>query len=356
MNFRSVLIVTYGRSGSTLLQGLVNSISGCLVRGENNNFCYGLYKAYQALCKSRSEYGKSTNSCLVTSPWYGAHQLNEDLFLIDAREMVKRQLMGAPEHTQAPIICYGFKEIRYLPNSFPGGKNELKEYLAFLCKLFPEPAIIVLTRRHEDVAKSAWWNTKNPTEVALALTAFEDSMREFSSGRANVFSLSYEDIVARSSRIADLFSFLGADYDEERIINVLETRHSYTAETVKQAPQHAQTFRTRLVGHEVVRHCTLEYLGETEDKRVRVGGVVVLKDGQMDGGRLMFMISGKETSIEWGLPSPKIGARYSENIQAKHARYRSEIDMSGCDMAELVFEDVTGKYEKLALIERVVFS
>ena len=49
MKFDSVLIVTYGRSGSTLLQGILNSIEGCLIRGENDNFCFALYQAHQSI-------------------------------------------------------------------------------------------------------------------------------------------------------------------------------------------------------------------------------------------------------------------------------------------------------------------
>lgn len=36
--FGSILVITYGRSGSTLLQGILNSIDGILIRGENHNF------------------------------------------------------------------------------------------------------------------------------------------------------------------------------------------------------------------------------------------------------------------------------------------------------------------------------
>ena len=35
--FRTVNIVTYGRSGSTLLMGLLNAIDGYRIRGENFN-------------------------------------------------------------------------------------------------------------------------------------------------------------------------------------------------------------------------------------------------------------------------------------------------------------------------------
>jgi hypothetical protein len=35
--FPNIFVVTYGRSGSTLLQGVLNGIPGFLIRGENKD-------------------------------------------------------------------------------------------------------------------------------------------------------------------------------------------------------------------------------------------------------------------------------------------------------------------------------
>jgi len=69
MNFPSVLIITYDRSGSTLLQGILNSIDGCLIRGENNGFCLHLFLAQQH--PERHSNGV----------WYGAGLFNQTAFL-----------------------------------------------------------------------------------------------------------------------------------------------------------------------------------------------------------------------------------------------------------------------------------
>ncbi len=39
---RSVIVITYGRTGSTLLVGLLNSAEKTLIRGENGNFFFNL--------------------------------------------------------------------------------------------------------------------------------------------------------------------------------------------------------------------------------------------------------------------------------------------------------------------------
>ena len=48
-----IFIVTYGRSGSTLLQGILNSIPGYLVRGENRQALRHLYAFHTAAVQER---------------------------------------------------------------------------------------------------------------------------------------------------------------------------------------------------------------------------------------------------------------------------------------------------------------
>lgn len=50
-----VFIITYGRSGSTLTQNLLNSLPGYCIRGENSNLLYFLSKAAD-LCKYQGNF------------------------------------------------------------------------------------------------------------------------------------------------------------------------------------------------------------------------------------------------------------------------------------------------------------
>ena len=45
----TLLIVTYGRSGSTILQSLAQTIPGCHTAGENYNALEGLFRASQRI-------------------------------------------------------------------------------------------------------------------------------------------------------------------------------------------------------------------------------------------------------------------------------------------------------------------
>ena len=60
-----VFVMTYGRSGSTLVQGLLNAIPGYLIRGENAaalNHLHGFHKTMLA------ESGAATSSTAARSP------------------------------------------------------------------------------------------------------------------------------------------------------------------------------------------------------------------------------------------------------------------------------------------------
>ena len=73
------------------------------------NMCFHLCKTYQAIIKS-----KVNDRHLAQSPFYGSNLLDEEYFLNQTKETIKNLLLTT--NKKNPIaICYGFKEIRYLP-------------------------------------------------------------------------------------------------------------------------------------------------------------------------------------------------------------------------------------------------
>jgi len=228
LRFRSALIVTYGRSGSTLLQGVLNSIEGALVRGENGNFVYHLFQAYKALRFAETR-GRGSN--LPTHPWYGAHRIDPERFLETVHREVRHLLVDeGPE----PHLL-GFKEIRY-----PWCLDDFHEYLDFLGRLFPEPCFLFLTRDHAEVERSSWWYLEDPVEVRALLSDTEQIFGEAMERRPErCFRLDYRDLAANGAKLAELFAFLGAPYDRARVAEVLSTPHSYPT-TIKARSQMAK--------------------------------------------------------------------------------------------------------------------
>jgi len=228
MNFDSLLIVTYGRSGSTLLQGVLNSMPGVLVRGENYNLCYGLHQAWRSLVDSKQKFGGEF-SRKVEHPWYGSSLLDPDRFIADARTLVMNQLMQGPE--AHGVRCVGFKEIRYTAGNLPTAGDEdyptrLHGYLDFLARLFPKLGLVFLTRPHDQVASSFWWKKHSPEHVDKLLTDFESAASRYRHPQVRTYSIDYTELVGQTERLVGLFEFVGAAYNASDVSQVLLREHS----------------------------------------------------------------------------------------------------------------------------------
>jgi len=217
--FDNVFIVTYGRSGSTLLQGLLNTIDGVLVRGENGNFIFNLFEAYEALSNAMRPRQKNRKDS--THPWFGIDEINEDTFINNLRQTVLRTLLS--DHSgDGNITCIGFKEIRY-----PAIGEKLKPYLDFLSILFPKSAFIFLTRDLDQVALSSWWGKEDPKWVHAYLRAFELRVTMYAQKKPNCYMISYKDIIEMNHNLREMYTFLGAPYRDSDVRRTILTPHSY---------------------------------------------------------------------------------------------------------------------------------
>lgn len=211
---RFVAICTYGRSGSTLLMGLLNSLPHFCIRGENNNVLYRIYEACAALEKARTASLK--NSEKTTHPWFGLMQADPDRFAQDLiQAFINNVLRPEAQHTTV-----GFKEIRFSETEVP----DFKGYLAFVRSQFPGCKIIFNHRRLEDVASSKWWS-KMP-QAMTKLQAMEDRFNSVDDAE-DVFHFHYDQIDSSLGHIHELFAFLDEDFDEQAVRRVLAVRHSY---------------------------------------------------------------------------------------------------------------------------------
>jgi len=355
MNFKSVLIITYGRSGSTLLQGLLNSIDGCIVRGENYNFCYGLFLAYQSLIKTKLEFGKK-GSLEVTSPWYGAALYDEQRYITDARTLVLNQLL---QEGDGDIKCYGFKEIRYLPGQY--NISNFASFLDFLAKLFPDPAFIVLTRNHDQVCNSAWWKNRSPQEVKQSLSQFEKKIGTYSQGKNFVFSIDYHDMTERTPKLQQLFEFIGAPYREDKVAQVLSTPHSCVPKiktfqvTSNRAKKISSPLKHTKVSCPELAHFSLDksVVNDDADGKLTLTGVAVLQPNAIGEYRLLAVTTTGENPISWGRPSPKMADKYPASPNASASRFKSEpiLKGKGEDILQLCLINEKGERHLLAEIK-----
>ncbi|HWJ83541.1 MAG TPA: sulfotransferase [Nocardioides sp.] len=212
-----VFICTYGRSGSTLLQGVLNSIPGYQIRGENRQALWHLYEMHQLLMRQkRSHSGRIERDepLPVTHPFYGV-----DGYPVSAHRSYRRlalELLLRPDHDTRVT---GFKEIRWADEDVVG-------YVRFLRNVFPEARFVINTRDLDAVSASAWW-ARDPdarTKLEEAEARLDALAEELGSA---AYRVRYDDYVADPAALTGLFEWLGEELDLDVVRSVLDVEHSY---------------------------------------------------------------------------------------------------------------------------------
>lgn len=211
------IIVTYGRSGSTLLQNLLNAIPGYQIRGENNNALFPLSRSWHAVrgneqMQSMRQSGTPTDP---THPWYGAEQVFPEQYGRALARVFTRTILKP----DPGVRVSGFKEIRF--HTEPG---YFWPYLNFIHENFPKARFVFNTRNHADVIRSGWWADKEPEGVNKILQQAE---KMFSGYRAHFpdrcHHVHYDAYVADPQTLRPLFEFLGEDWDPQMVTRVMNT-------------------------------------------------------------------------------------------------------------------------------------
>jgi hypothetical protein len=215
-----IIVCGAGRSGTTLVSGLLNALDGYLIRGENYNFPLYLYKAYRALIESEKNAEAFSNT--PTSPWYRGRYNAAD-FIDHCRPVIRSMLLGGKPG--AFFNCLGFKEIRWLARDLQG--ESLADYFDFLRQVMPKLGVIVVTRNLDSILRSGWWPSAVLMEPGVGQEIIDLYQELEHLPDPDRFTIGYEQIIARDERLVELFAFLGERHDPDQINRVLEKKHSF---------------------------------------------------------------------------------------------------------------------------------
>jgi hypothetical protein len=223
-NFQNVFVITYGRSGSTLLSGALNTIPGYTIRGENYNFLFPIFRSYLKILEAkRGHGGRHANS--KTDPWWGVNEINVEEYISGIRKLTDNVLIGT--ENPRPRV-FGFKEIRY---PWVARKGRLSDFLMFIRQIYPEACFIFNYRALDDVLCSGWWreyNRDNSDEAQTLLVEFEKHSQAFAMDQPKfTFEINYEDLCSMSKNLQSMFEFLGEAYNPKDMKRVLRTEYSY---------------------------------------------------------------------------------------------------------------------------------
>lgn len=209
-----VFVFTYGRSGSTLLMGLLNSLDGYCIRGENNNALYQLFEFNRHIEEARTN--SLRNSERPSHPWFGLNLYDPEAARIQQRDMFVSTLLHPEPHHRVT----GFKEIRFSEKDVP----EFEAYIDYVRATFAPCKIVFNHRKLESVAKSGWW--ANMPEGLNKLKAVEDRLQSIPASN-DIYHFSYDAFCADPTYAKGLMEFLGEPYDAAAVKHVLDVRHSY---------------------------------------------------------------------------------------------------------------------------------
>ncbi|UTW60052.1 sulfotransferase [Kordiimonas sp. SCSIO 12603] len=214
-----VCIVTYGRSGSTVLQTVLQSIPGYHICGENMNVLYSLFGASSAAYSSRYEHGNKEHS--PEDPWYGADKIVPERFSKKLTELFVEEIIQPPR--DARVI--GFKEIRF----HEAGPDKFEDYLNFIHENLAPCKFIFNVRNWEDVSKSGWWASMNPDVVKGIVENCDHMYAEYGKKYPDrCIQMSYDETRNNPQAFKALFDFLGEPFEEDRIAEITGRRLSHT--------------------------------------------------------------------------------------------------------------------------------
>lgn len=214
----TILVVTYGRSGSTLLQNLLNALPGHCIRGENGNLLLPLAQAWTRLRNTPNVRRLARNRTRTgpENPWFGAENIDDRRFGRALAQSFVREVLAPPEGTRVT----GFKEIRWAES-----RTSLPAMLDFARAFLPGVRIVFNTRDHAQVARSGWWAEQDPDTVRARLAAMEAQYHAYMQRHPECcLHVHYDDYVQDHAALAPLFAFLGQPFDPAMVAAVMARR------------------------------------------------------------------------------------------------------------------------------------
>lgn len=213
----TVMIITYGRSGSTLLQTAMNEFDNVCIRGENYLAAAPLYESWRRIMAAKTE--QSANYSGPGQPWYGSDKFDSEQY---GKDLVSTFIYNVlkPEKSTEWI---GFKEIRY--NNMGGAFNG---FIDFAFRFFPNLRIIFNLREWDSVCSSGWFAKQDPQEVIEMLTKIED---RFALAAARYpdrsLTVQYEKLISCPEEYRKVADLIDVPFSADKIAEVLSKKLSH---------------------------------------------------------------------------------------------------------------------------------
>ncbi len=217
---QTLFLVTYGRSGSTLLQNMINALPGHVLRGENANILAPLVRAWHDQRQFHPEQIARMRKVGLPSrphqPWFGYEGIDIDRLGRHLADVVLRDVLRPGPDTRLA----GFKEIRW--HEDPALFTPM---LDFLRRYMPAARFVFNTRAHDQVCRSGWWASMDPADVTAELQAAETLYAGWQAAHPGIcLAMHYNDYARDPDAWRPLFDFLDMPFDAALVRSVLDRK------------------------------------------------------------------------------------------------------------------------------------
>jgi hypothetical protein len=216
MDDKIVLICATGRSGSTTMQRIINTIPNSNICGENFGAINSLLEFYRRLKDTtfKNVPGHLTSFTYeyiikknVKPSWYNSYNYNNMV------QMIKIMIINMFKNSDSTNI-WGFKEIRY----DSGNINYIKDFK----ELFPQTKVIIQIRENIGAQSKSGWFKKDKNAIPF-LNKTSRELIDFASQNKDWCYLTTFERMFDNNNIRNIFAFIGCGdkYDENKIKEVL---------------------------------------------------------------------------------------------------------------------------------------
>jgi len=212
MDDKIVLICATGRSGSTTIQRIINTIPDSNICGENFAAINALLEFYRRLKDTTINHVTPFSydyliKKKIKPAWYNSYNYNNMV------QMIRVMIINMFKNSEATNL-WGFKEIRYDSGNI--------KYVKDFKELFPQTKVIIHVRENIQIQSQSGWykGDKNAvnylTRTTRELITFAQQNREW------CYLSTFERMFDRNN-LQKMFSFIDCreKYDENKVTEVL---------------------------------------------------------------------------------------------------------------------------------------
>lgn len=216
MEDKIVLICATGRSGSTTMQRIINTIPNSNICGENFGAINSLLEFYRRIKKSTKEnipghfhpanYADILAQDIKPS-WYNSYKYPQIV------QLIQMTIVNMFKNNSKTNV-WGFKEIRYDAGNI--------QYINDFKELFPQTKVIVQIRENiQQQSKSGWFN-KDKTAVAFLQKTSKELIDFANKNKEWCYLTSFERMFDKEN-IKKMFNFIDCadSYNEVSVSEVI---------------------------------------------------------------------------------------------------------------------------------------